>query len=142
MATVIMGTLSVVAAYGAGRELFNRRIGIVAGLILATLPLHLFYSRIATGNLGDALFSTLMVYFAARAFRDNRRGDWVLLGVSLGMSQYFFEGGRFLFPVVFVSGQDQTAPQRVFAGGYLQYCDHNADVLLDVGNPVTFQRSL
>ncbi|HVU09884.1 MAG TPA: glycosyltransferase family 39 protein [Phototrophicaceae bacterium] len=102
MATAIMGALNVLAIYGAARALFNRRIAIIAALILATFPLHLFYSRISTGNLGDALFSTLAILFAARAFRDNRHSDWVLLGVNLGLSQYFFEGGRLLFPPVFI----------------------------------------
>lgn len=102
MASVILGTLTVLVVYGAGRALFNHRIGVLSALILSTFPVHLFYSRVSIASIADPLFGTLAIMFAARAFRWNRRADWVLMGVSLGLSQYFFEGGRLLFPIVFI----------------------------------------
>jgi hypothetical protein len=102
MADIILGTLTVLAAYGVGNALFDRRMGIIAALMLATFPLHVFYSRVSIGSIGDPFFGTLAIMLAARGFRWNRRTDWILMGVSLGMAQYFYEGGRLLFPVVFL----------------------------------------
>jgi hypothetical protein len=102
MANAIIGTLTVLAAYGAGHAFFNRRVAIVGALIMATFPAHVFCSRVSMGQVSDALFATLAIMFAARGYRFNRRSDWVLMGINLGLSQYFYEGGRLLFPPMFV----------------------------------------
>ena len=102
MANAIIGTLTVLAAYGAGHTLFNRRVAIVGALIMATFPAHVFCSRASMGQISDALFATLAIMYAARGYRFNRRSDWVLMGINLGLSQYFYEGGRLLFPPMFI----------------------------------------
>lgn len=103
IANTIIGTLTVLAVYGTGRALFNRRLAIVGALIMATFPVHVFFSRVSMGQLSDTLFATLAIMFAARGYRWNRRGDWVMMGVCLGVAQYFFEGGRLLYPPLFIS---------------------------------------
>jgi len=100
--SAIIGSLTVIVVYSVGRTLFNRRIGLVAALILATFPSHVWFSRMALGYIADAFFASLMVLFAARGFRWNQRQDWVLLGVSFGLAQYFFEAGRLVIPPIFV----------------------------------------
>ncbi len=97
-----LGTLGVLALYGLARALFDRRVALVAALILATFPPHVHFSRIAIAQMGDALFGTLALAFAARALNANRQRDWALAGISLGLTQYFYEGGRLLFPALFV----------------------------------------
>jgi 4-amino-4-deoxy-L-arabinose transferase-like glycosyltransferase len=59
-----------------------------------TFPPHIQFSRIALLHIADPLFGVLALWFLIRAIRSNRRLDWVLMGVSLGMTQYFFEAGR------------------------------------------------
>ena len=103
MLDAILGTLTVLVIYHMGRTLFNRRIGLLAALILATFPPFVFYSRVSIATVADTFFGFLAILFAARGFRWNRRQDWILMGVSLGMAQFFYEGGRLLFPIVFVS---------------------------------------
>lgn len=102
MENAILGSLTVLAVYGVGRSLFNRRIGITSALILATFPVHLFNSRISLPHIGDALFCTLAIMFAIRGYQHNRRSDWILMGVCVGMAQHFFEAARLLIPPVFV----------------------------------------
>lgn len=102
MENAILGTLTVLVIYGVGRTLLNRRLGIIAALILATFPVHVFNSRISLPHIGDALFCALAILFALRGYQYNRRSDWILMGVCVGMAQHFFEAARLLIPPVFV----------------------------------------
>lgn len=97
--SVVLGTATIPAVYLLGRELFdNKRIGLVAAAMLAALPPHIQFSRLALNNIADPLFGTLSFAFMARAFRTQRRVDFALSGACLGLTQYFYEGGRLLYP--------------------------------------------
>ncbi len=98
MLSAIIGTLTVLATYGLARTLFDRRAALIAALLLATFPPHVHFSRVAMTLIADPLFGTLALMFTARALRSNRRADWALAGAALGMTQYFYEGGRLLYP--------------------------------------------
>ena len=52
--------------------------------------------------IADPLFGTMALMFFARALRNNHRLEWALAGISLGMTQYFYEGGRLLFPPLLI----------------------------------------
>lgn len=98
LVNAVVGALTVFAIYLLGRALFDHKTGLVAALLLATFPPHLHFSRIAMAHIADPLFGTLAFAFLVRGFKHNRRLDWALCGASLGLTQYFFEGGRLLFP--------------------------------------------
>jgi 4-amino-4-deoxy-L-arabinose transferase-like glycosyltransferase len=98
--SALCGVLTVLAAYGAGRALLDRRAALIGALVLACFPPHVHFSRIAMSLIADPLFGTMAVMFVARALRRNHRIEWAAAGVSLGFTQYFFEGGRILFPLL------------------------------------------
>jgi hypothetical protein len=98
LASVILGTLMIPAVYALAKTLFDRKTGLIAAFFLALLPVHLYYSRLAYPQLGDPLFGILAFLFTARGLQHNRRLDWTLAGVTLGLSQYFSEAGRLLYP--------------------------------------------
>jgi 4-amino-4-deoxy-L-arabinose transferase-like glycosyltransferase len=101
--SAILGALTIPATYSLARELFDRRTAILAALVLLTFPPHVHYSRLALNNIADPLFGTLAVALLARALRTRHRMDYVLAGVMLGAAQYFYEGGRILFPALVVA---------------------------------------
>lgn len=101
-ANTIIGTLTVAAMYGLGRALFDRRMGLIAALMLAVFPPHIHYSRIALAHITDAFIAAALILFVVRGLRWGKPTDWAAAGVMLGLSQYFFESGRLLFPVVTV----------------------------------------
>ena len=101
--SAVIGTLNIWALYLLARALFDRTTALAAAFILATFPPHLHFSRIAMAHVGDTLFGTLALAFAARGLRENRRLDWALCGVMLGLTQYFYEGGRLLFPLLLLA---------------------------------------
>ncbi|RMG80343.1 MAG: phospholipid carrier-dependent glycosyltransferase, partial [Chloroflexi bacterium] len=100
MASTIFGTLTVMALYMLGRVVFNRRVGLLAALLLAVFPPHIHFSRLALNNIADPLFGVLALWLVVRALQRGKAADWLLAGIMLGLTQYFYEGGRLLFPVL------------------------------------------
>ncbi|HRF98926.1 MAG TPA: hypothetical protein PLZ51_27135, partial [Aggregatilineales bacterium] len=77
-------------------------VAFVSAVMLATLPIHIQFSRLALNNIADPLFGTLTFYFIARGFKypHKMRGNFAWAGAMLGLTQYFYEGGRFLYPAL------------------------------------------
>jgi hypothetical protein len=102
MVDALFGTLGVIALFLLAGALFDRKLALIAALILATFPPHMHFSRLVLPHILDATFGTFALAFLARALRWNRRSDWVLAGVMLGLTQYNFEAGRLFFPPLVV----------------------------------------
>lgn len=102
MLSVIMGVANILALYLLTRELFNRRVAMMAMVAFASLPIHIQFSRLALNNIADPLFGTLTFYFIARGLKypHQMRGNFAWAGAMLGLTQYFYEGGRFVYPVL------------------------------------------
>lgn len=96
--SAIIGTLTVVATYFLAEALFDRKTALLGAVILATLPPHVHFSRVTQSLITDPMFGTIAFMFIARALRSNHRIEWAMAGVALGLTQYFYEGGRLLFP--------------------------------------------
>lgn len=101
-ASAVTGTLTVAAVYLLAATLFDRKTGLVAALLLATFPPHLHFSRLALLNIADPLIGTLLLAFVARGLRHFRRLDFAIAGLFLGLTQYFYEGGRLFYPALLV----------------------------------------
>lgn len=98
--SVAFGLLTIPALYRLGTALFNRRIGLIAAFMLAVYPPHIHFSRIGLNNIADPLFGTLALAFLISGMRNGRKNHYVIAGVMLGLTQYFYEGGRLLFPAL------------------------------------------
>jgi len=126
--SAIFGTLTILALYLLGKYLFNRRIALLAALLLATFPPHVHFSRIALNNVADPFFGVLALGLFARGLHTNRRSDFALGGLALGMTQYFYEGGRLVFPMLELLWlMTNVYPQRRFdlrqlAAGFFAVC--------------------
>jgi hypothetical protein len=95
--SAIMGALTVPALYLLANALFDRPTALLAALLLAVFPPHLQFSRIGLNNIADPLFGTLALGFLGRGLIYNRRRDYALGGAMLGLTHYFYEGGRVFF---------------------------------------------
>jgi 4-amino-4-deoxy-L-arabinose transferase-like glycosyltransferase len=114
--SAVLGALTVVGVYLLVRTLFDVRTALVAAFVLATFPPHVHFSRLALSHIGDAAVGAFLLAFYVRALKDNRRADWVLAGITLGLSQYFFESGRLFYPLFMVAcviGGTILAPRRM-----------------------------
>ena len=97
---VVRHTLTIPAVYVLGKRLFDHRTGLLAGALLMAFPPHIHFSRIALNNIVDPCFAVVGFIFLLDGFRTQSRRSYALAGVCFGLTQYFYEGGRIVFPVV------------------------------------------
>ena len=98
--SAVLGALTVPALYLLARQLYDRRTAVIAALVLLTFPPQVHYSRLALNNIADPLFGTLALGLLMAGVRTQRRRYYVLAGAALGFTQYFYEGGRLLYPLL------------------------------------------
>lgn len=97
VAAAVAGTLGVLAVYVTASLLFDRRVALIAALMLAAFPPHLHFSRIGLNNIVDPMFGTLAVGLFVYAGRKGSRPAYALSGACLGLTTYFYEGGRLFY---------------------------------------------
>jgi 4-amino-4-deoxy-L-arabinose transferase-like glycosyltransferase len=97
--SVVFGLGTVAAAYLSGRELFNRKMGLVIAFILAVSRWDVNWSRIGMHGVTVPFFELLTIGLVLRALRRQRLMDYALAGLSIGLSLGFYTPLR-LFPLV------------------------------------------
>jgi hypothetical protein len=112
--SAVAGTLSVLALYLAARTMFGRLTAILSATLLAGLHVHLLFSRIAVANVWDGLFLSLTLGGLWRGWRDDHRGAFLLSGLAIGLSLYFYATARLLpvYAVLWVLVLSRSAPRR------------------------------
>ena len=63
--SVILGVLSVYITYLIGKKLYDKKTALIGAVLLATAPLHIYYSQEARMYMLAAFWATLSVYFFA-----------------------------------------------------------------------------
>ena len=90
--SIVAGTLLIPAVYLTGRELFDRRTGVVAALLTSAAPLLIWYAQEARPYALLMLFGTLALWAQVKAIRDGRTRYWVIYGaltIALIYTHYF-----------------------------------------------------
>jgi hypothetical protein len=94
LVSVTTGTLAVLFTYLFSREAFDKRIALVAGVVLATLPYHIHFSRLGVDNIVDSLSSALILWLMIRSLRTGSSGYYLLAGIVSGLCLYTYPGSR------------------------------------------------
>ncbi len=97
--SAVVGVIGVVAAWRLGRYLVGPRAAAIGAIILATMPFHLFWSRVALNNVADPTTIALAILFLFRSLNAHQRGNAIVCGMVLGFGFYGYYGGRAM-PVV------------------------------------------
>ncbi|HEY49204.1 MAG TPA: oligosaccharyl transferase, archaeosortase A system-associated [Dehalococcoidia bacterium] len=121
----VLGALVVIPVYFIGRELFNRKVGLLAAALIAIMPGQ-FLVRSLLGftdhHVAETLFSTLSMLFLVLAIKSSkqamisfdsvRSGDWrtlrkpllysLLTGISLGFYLLSWVGGALIVFTIFI----------------------------------------
>ncbi len=98
MISVIAGTLTLPVVFLLGREMFERRIGLIAMALLAISYTHIHFSRILFTP-KPMLLLTLSLYWLFRGLR-TRHGFWyALAGITSGLALLVYYSGR-IAPVI------------------------------------------
>jgi hypothetical protein len=108
--TVVEGLISIPLLWWLGRALIGRgepQLGNMVGLIMAALVAtsywHEILSRLGLRIMLTVIATSLVLIFLSRALRHNRRGDFIITGLALGIGIYMYQAVRML-PVVVVCG--------------------------------------
>ena len=102
LASAVAGTATVGVTYLLARRLAGARVALTAAGVLAVLPVHVHFSRLALNNVFDALTLATGLWLVTRAIDEHRRFDAAAAGVVIGLGQYFYVTGRLVAVLVVV----------------------------------------
>ncbi len=101
--TSIIGLLALPFLYLLGKEVGNRNVGFWAMTFAGISYWHNVISRVGLRFPFYPLFTATTMYFLLRAIRNSNRNDWILAGLSLGLSFYGYTADRIL-PLLVITG--------------------------------------
>lgn len=84
--TTVMSVATVAVTMRLGRRVYGRVGGLLAGVILAVLPIHVRFSHLATMDIPAVLWIAWAVLFAVRIVQEGRCLDYALAGVCVGLA--------------------------------------------------------
>ena len=99
--TAIWGALTVFPVYFIGKKVFNRKVGIIAAFLIATLPAHMQRSPLTDAD-HDAFvlfFAIVSIYFLLAALENLKEREWVerwrdIRDVKKGIKEMFTENRK------------------------------------------------
>ena len=101
LVSAIAGILAILILYIFGSRVWNKRIGLLAALLLAVSPFHIYYSQELRSYTWVMLLSILGFYFSCRALEGNRNRDYfgMIAAFLTGIYTHIYT----LFPLVIVN---------------------------------------
>jgi 4-amino-4-deoxy-L-arabinose transferase-like glycosyltransferase len=100
LSSAVLGIASVAVLALLGGELFNRRVGVIAGTLLAVSHMAVHFSRVGHHNIHAMFAVTLTVYLLVRAFRASSTLAAVAAGLLLSVDLQVYWGGRVAYVIV------------------------------------------
>lgn len=118
--SVIFGVLTIWFTYLIGRNLFSKKIGLVAALILALNPLHLYYSQEAR-MYSLAAFSVTFSFWALVSLLKNKKISLLFYGLSVALILYsdYLVYFALVAQFLFVIWEERQKMQRFLVSGVL-----------------------
>lgn len=123
--TLIAGTLVIPALYGLGRELYDRRTGLIAAAFATASPLLVWYSQEVRMYTFATLFGLLALLTQLRVIRNGTMSNWaayILATAALLWSHYFglllIGVQQLIFVAVIVHRKRSGEPVRPLALGF------------------------
>jgi len=99
--TTLVGFLSLLFTYLLGKDLYNRRVGLLAVLFSGVAYWPNVVSRVGLRLPFYIFFTAALLFFLLKGIRTGRRNYFILAGISLGLSFYGYSADRIL-PVLVV----------------------------------------
>lgn len=118
--SVIGGVISIYSIYLLGKELSNSRTGLLAAILMAVNPFHIYYSQEARGYIFLVLFTTFSFLYFVRTLRFKNIKNAVLYGITtlLALHTHPFGGlvpvSQFLVLLISLATLSIDATERNF----------------------------
>ena len=122
--SAIMGVLTVLAAYWAGRELHSPTLGVLWAVLYAVARWSITFSRLGMYNAATPLFELLALALLARGLRRGSVADFVLAGVAIGLGLCFYSAYQLFIGVLgiallAVAWQQRAQWRTIWAGALI-----------------------
>lgn len=104
--SVVAGLASIVLLYLLARDLFGRRVAVLAAAFLTISHVHIHWSRMGGHYIHPIMMVPLALWLGAHALKTNRPIYYVLAGLALTLCLQFYFGARIAFlllPVLLVA---------------------------------------
>lgn len=101
--SALAGSGAVIATYAWTRSMFGRQTAFLAAATLAWLDLHVLFSRIGIHNVVDTFTLTVSMAALWAAWKTGDRRVFILLGLAVGFSPFFYASGRLVPVLVFLT---------------------------------------
>lgn len=88
MPSVFFGVLTVFITYKIGKQLFENKTALIAATLLATSPLHIYYSQEARMYSLAAFLIVLSVYFFIKLYKQKRLLNWLGFIIATALTLY------------------------------------------------------
>ncbi len=99
--TAIIGIMALPFAYLIGREFYGNLAGLITAFLMAVSHWHVAITRVGLRFPFTAAFATPALYFLFRAFKANRRNDWLAAAGFLGIGLHTYTAMR-IVPLLFI----------------------------------------
>jgi hypothetical protein len=122
--SIVAATALIPLLYAAGRDIYDRRAGLVAAALGTVAPFMVWYAQEARMYALFMLFALLAVWLQVRILRDGTRRDWIgytLAAAALVATQYFglllVAVQQVAFLAVFASRRDRAGLRHWLIAG-------------------------
>ncbi len=100
--SVVLGSLTVFVVYLIGKKLKGEKAGLLTGFLLATAPLHIYYSQEARMYAFSAFLSSVVVLFLLLVLKKSEFKNWVGFTVSAILLLYTHYVAILLLVAIFI----------------------------------------
>ncbi|MDX1688841.1 MAG: glycosyltransferase family 39 protein, partial [Candidatus Promineifilaceae bacterium] len=92
--TALFGIVTVPLTFLLGKELYGRKVGLLAAFFLAVSHWHVAITRVGLRFPFTAAFAVPALYLLVRALKRNGRNDWLAAGLILGIGLHTYTAMR------------------------------------------------
>ncbi|HUS82442.1 MAG TPA: DUF2298 domain-containing protein [Dehalococcoidia bacterium] len=101
--SALFATGTVLMVFLTGKALYDRRVGLLAALLMATSVLDIQLAHYFTVDSFLTFFAALTIYYCVRIAKFGRWSDFALAGLALGFATACKLSGAFLAPIVLLA---------------------------------------
>lgn len=84
--SAILGALTAIPVYRAGKELFGRKAGIFGALAIVLMPYHVWHSHYSLGDIPSVFLLSWGLYYSTLIIKSSNRKNYILAGLFIGLS--------------------------------------------------------
>lgn len=86
-ATTLFGTASIFVLYKLAKELFDRKVGLVAASLLSVTFAHIWASQYVTTDVPMTFFGLMSIYYSAKILKkDDSWKNFLMVGLFIGLA--------------------------------------------------------